>query len=69
LAKHTVTVAFTKEQNAALKKEAKKLNVSSGEVLRRLVNEGLLNVEFQLKCEVDRGLLPKKVLDMPLMTQ
>ncbi len=43
---HKHTVVFTNGQEAAIKKEAKTLGVSSDEVLRRLVDEGLLNRDF-----------------------
>ena len=40
------TVFFSPQQEAALNKEAKKLGVSAAEVLRRLVDEGLLDTDY-----------------------
>lgn len=40
------TVFFSAQQEAALNKEAKKLGVSAAEVLRRLVDEGLLQRNY-----------------------
>jgi Mn-dependent DtxR family transcriptional regulator len=45
--KHTVT--FTNGQEAAISKVAKALGVSSAEVLRRLVDEGLLQRDYDPK--------------------
>jgi hypothetical protein len=63
------TVVFTNEQEAAIKKEAKKLKVSSDEVLRLLVDEFLIEEEHQLKQAVKSGALTKAHLDMPLIPQ
>jgi hypothetical protein len=62
------TVVFTKCQAEAVRKEAKKQKVSPAEVLRLLVDEFLINVEFQLKDALDRGVLTKAEFDMPLIS-
>lgn len=51
MAKNKQTVVFTNGQEAAIKKEAKTLGVSSDEVLRRLVDEGLLNRDYDPKAD------------------
>jgi hypothetical protein len=43
------TVFFSAQQERAINKEARKLGVSAAEVLRRLVDEGLLDRDYFIK--------------------
>ena len=55
------TVFFSTQQEAALNKEAKKLGVSVAEVLRRLVDEGLLQRDYFTKVVIKSDPVMKRL--------